>query len=70
MSGNGSGEWYIIVVYDSSALWRVMRTLRRHGDVKAVAILALITNKAGLRGLRNISRDLAVVKGYMPLPAP
>ena len=67
-NGSGSGEWYIIVVYDIDALWRTLRTLRRHGDIKAVAILAWIENKAGIRGLRNISRSTVVMKGFLPLP--
>ena len=59
------------MVYDDERiLRRIIKVLKRHGEIKAVAILALVENKAGLRGIRNISKDTVIIKGYMPLPAP
>ena len=64
-------EWYIVVVYDDGVyLRRILRTLKRHGSIKAVALLVALDNKAVLRGIKNISKNVAIVKGYLPLPAP
>lgn len=47
----------------------MIRFLKKHGHVQAVAILAMLEDGRVIGGLRQIART-KIVKGYMPLPAP
>jgi hypothetical protein len=65
-------DWYIIVLYDPNekAMRDTLRFLLKHGDVKAVAFLAVIQDGRILGGLKQKVGRVRAVKGYMPLPVP
>ena len=57
------------MLYDVEQINNVIRFLKKHGHVQAVAILAMLEDGRVIGGLRQIART-KIVKGYMPLPAP
>ena len=63
-------NWYIVVVYepDSRTVAKVLRFLNKHGEIRAVAILARIRDARVVGGLSQ--KNTKVVKGYLALPAP
>ena len=65
--------YYIVAVYDDKSVQRVLRLLRKNGvRTVAIAVLVSIDTKAEagvLGGIRRLdSKNIAILRGYLPLP--